>query len=69
MKALILAAGYATRLYPLTKEYPKPLLLVEDKPIIDYIVDKLERIEAISEIIVVTNSKFISCFKSWAKGL
>ncbi|MDD5730264.1 MAG: nucleotidyltransferase family protein [Candidatus Omnitrophica bacterium] len=65
MKALILAAGYATRLYPLTKEYPKPLLLVKDRPIIDYIVDKISEIEAIDEIIVVTNSKFILKFKAW----
>lgn len=69
MKALILAAGYATRLYPLTREYPKPLLLVKDRPIINYIVDKLEAIRAIDEIIVVTNSKFISRFRSWAKNL
>jgi glucose-1-phosphate thymidylyltransferase len=65
MKALILAAGYATRLYPLTKEYPKPLLEVEHKPIIDYIVEKVNKIKAIDEIIVVTNSKFISRFKKW----
>jgi len=69
MKALILAAGYATRLYPLTKEYPKPLLLVDKSPIIDYIVDKLDRVADIDEIIVVTNSKFISRFRKWAKGL
>jgi glucose-1-phosphate thymidylyltransferase len=65
MKALILAAGYATRLYPLTKEYPKPLLKVKDKPIIDYIVDKLDRIKEIDEIIVITNTKFISRFRKW----
>jgi len=69
MKALILAAGYATRLYPLTKEYPKPLLLVKDRPIINYIVDKLGKLGDIDEIIVVTNSKFISHFKKWAKGI
>lgn len=65
MKALILAAGYATRLYPLTKEYPKPLLLVGKKPIIDYIVAKLESIPELDEIVVVTNTKFISKFKKW----
>lgn len=69
MKALILAAGYATRLYPLTKEYPKPLLTVEEKPIIDFIIDKLKTIDEIGEIIVVTNSKFISRFKKWKAGL
>jgi glucose-1-phosphate thymidylyltransferase len=67
MKALILAAGYATRLYPLTKEYPKPLLRLNKKPIIDYIIDKLEDINDIDEIIVVTNSKFIFHFRRWAK--
>jgi len=69
MKALILAAGYATRLYPLTKRFPKPLLEVEGRPIIDYIIDKLRPIPLIDEIIVVTNSKFISYFKKWAKRL
>ena len=67
MKALILAAGYATRLYPLTIEYPKPLLTVRHKHIIDYIIDKLETIERIDEIIVVTNSKFIARFRSWRR--
>jgi glucose-1-phosphate thymidylyltransferase len=69
MKALILAAGYATRLYPLTKEYPKPLLKVNRKPIINYIVDKLEVLPEISEIIVITNSKFFPRFKSWSRKL
>ncbi len=69
MKALILAAGYATRLYPLTKEYPKPLLAIGHRPIIDYIIDKLKTIDEIDEIIVVTNSKFISRFRQWAKGI
>jgi len=65
MKALILAAGYATRLYPLTKQYPKPLLKLGSRPIIDYIIDKLKDLDKIDEIIVVTNSKFFSIFKKW----
>lgn len=69
MKALILAAGYATRLYPLTKKYPKPLLVVGKKPIIDYIIEKVSAIDAIDEIIVVTNSKFISAFRQWTHAL
>lgn len=69
MKALILAAGYATRLYPLTKEYPKPLLEVKNKPIIDHIIDKLRPVKSIDEIIVVTNSKFIGKFKEWKLGV
>ena len=67
MKALILAAGYATRLYPLTKEYPKPLLEVKGKPIINYIIDKLGTVSEIDEIFIVTNSKFIRIFQKWAK--
>lgn len=69
MKALILAAGYATRLYPLTKEYPKPLLAIGKRHMIDYIVDKLEGLDCIDEIMVVTNSKFISKFRKWAASL
>lgn len=69
MKALILAAGYATRLYPITKEFPKPLLEVGKRPIIDYIIDKLCQIKEIDEIIVITNSRFFSHFKKWAKAL
>ncbi|MCX5694214.1 MAG: nucleotidyltransferase family protein [Candidatus Omnitrophica bacterium] len=67
MKALILAAGYATRLYPLTKKYPKPLLEVKGRPIINYIIDKLELADEINEIFIVTNSKFISDFRKWVK--
>ena len=69
MKALILAAGYATRLYPYTKNFPKPLLLVNKKPIIEYLTDKLETINGLSEILVVTNARFFSYFKKWAKKL
>ncbi len=69
MKALILAAGYATRLYPLTKDFPKPLLKVGNKPIINYIVDKLNLIPEVDEIIVITNNKFISIFRKWAGGI
>ena len=67
MKVLILAAGYATRLYPLTKNYPKPLLEVKGRAIIDHIVDKLKAISFLNEIYVVTNHKFIRLFRSWAK--
>ncbi len=69
MKALILAAGYATRLYPLTKEYPKPLLKVGGRPIINYIIDKLAAVSGIDEIYIVTNSKFIRIFRKWAKSV
>jgi len=69
MKALILAAGYATRLYPLTKEYPKPLLELNQRPIIDYIIDKLRAIRQIDEVFVISNSRFFSRFVEWSKGL
>lgn len=65
MDAIILAAGYATRLYPLTKDTPKPLLKVAGKPIIEHIIEKLEDIKSISRIYVITNDKFESHFNSW----
>ena len=65
MKALILAAGYAVRLYPLTKECPKPLLEIAHKSIIEYAIEQLSVIEEIDEIIIVTNSKFFPVFKKW----
>jgi glucose-1-phosphate thymidylyltransferase len=69
MKALVLAAGYATRLYPLTIEYPKPLLKVGDRPIVNYILEKLQRLDALDEIFLVTNTKFIGRFRQWAKEI
>lgn len=51
----------------MTKEYPKPLLEVSGRPILDYIIDKLKDVDEIDEIIIVTNSKFISCFREWKK--
>ncbi len=62
MKALILAAGYATRLYPLTLNHPKPLLKVGGKTIVEHIVEKLENVSEINEIFIVTNNKFYSHF-------
>lgn len=67
MKCLILAAGYATRLYPLTENFPKPLLKVFNKPIMDWLVDDLEKTEKIDEIYVVSNHKFIDFFEEWKK--
>ncbi len=68
MKALVLAAGYATRLYPLTKECPKSLLPIKGKPIIDYIIDKIETADNIDEIFVITNGKFLSHFEIWRES-
>ncbi len=67
MKTLILAAGYATRLYPLTKHWPKPLLVVKEKPIINYIIEKVDILDKNNEIIVITNEKFFDQFSYWAE--
>lgn len=68
MKALILAAGYATRLYPLTREYPKSLLKVKGGPVIDHIIEQLAPVDKIDELIVITNDKFFRQFKAWQAG-
>lgn len=65
MKAIILAAGYATRLYPLTKNQPKPLLKVGNKPILDSIVEKMVAVDELDEIFIVTNDKFYEHFENW----
>src|ERR1044071_3139657 len=66
MKVLILAAGYATRLYPLTLTTPKPLLPVAGKPMVEYVLDNLSPIAGIDRIYVVTNAKFAAHFQKWA---
>ena len=67
MNALILAAGYATRLYPLTLNKPKPLLVVGGKPIIEWVVDSLVDVPNLETIYVVTNDKFASDFQAWSE--
>lgn len=66
MKVLILAAGYATRLYPLTLTQPKPLLDVAGQPMIDYVLDNIAPIGGIDRVYVVTNAKFAAQFQQWA---
>ncbi len=66
MKAIILAAGYATRLYPLTENMPKALLPVGGKTIIDHLMDKLMRIPEIDEIHIVSNHRFFETLTDWA---
>ncbi|MEY2427266.1 MAG: glucose-phosphate thymidylyltransferase [Verrucomicrobiota bacterium] len=66
MKVIILAAGYATRLYPLTLTQPKPLLPVAGKPMIEHVLDNLAGIDGLDRIYVVTNSKFAAAFRKWA---
>lgn len=66
MKCLILAAGYATRLYPLTENFPKPLLEVGGKPILDWLTEDLDATGRIERYFVVTNHKFAPVFERWA---
>jgi glucose-1-phosphate thymidylyltransferase len=67
MNALILAAGYATRLYPLTFDKAKPLLVVGGKPIIEWVVDNLVGVPDLEAIYVVTNDKFAADFEAWSE--
>ena len=67
MKCLILAAGYATRLYPLTENFPKPLLTVGDKTILDWLVDDIDTAGAVDEYVVISNHKYAHHFDAWAK--
>ncbi len=68
MKVLLLAAGYATRLYPLTLNQPKPLLDVAGRPVIEFIVDIIEPLKEVDEIFIVTNQKFHKHFEKWNEG-
>lgn len=66
MKCLILAAGYATRLYPLTENFPKPLLKVGDKTILDWLIDDIKGSGIVDEFVVISNHKFAPIFEKWA---
>ncbi len=66
MKIIILAAGYATRLYPLTLTRPKPLLPVAGKPMVEHVLDNLAPIPGIRRVYVVTNAKFAGQFQQWS---
>jgi glucose-1-phosphate thymidylyltransferase len=66
MKALILAAGYATRLYPLTENVPKHLLPVGGRPMVDHVLDRIREVDEVEEIHLVTNAKFAQAFQDWA---
>lgn len=68
MKCLILAAGYATRLYPLTENFPKPLLKVGNKTILDWLVDDIDTAGEIDEYVVISNSKYAHHFEDWANS-
>ncbi len=67
MKALVLAAGYATRLRPLTDTIPKPLLPVGGRPMVDWILDRIAE-TSVDEVHLVTNARFTDDFERWAEG-
>ena len=68
MKHVILAAGYATRLYPVTENYPKPLLEVGGVPILDRIVKDVDTINDVDRHLIVCNHKYFPHFEKWAAG-
>ena len=65
MKCIILAAGYATRMYPLTEHTPKSLLPVAGRPVIDYIMEQIETLDEVDVVYVVTNRRFVGQFGDW----
>ena len=67
MKCLILAAGYATRMYPLTENFPKPLLKVQGKTILDWLIGDIDTLGVVDEYVVISNHKFAHHFDAWAK--
>ena len=67
MTTVILAAGYATRMYPLTENFPKPLLEVGGKTVLDRLMEDIDRIDAIKRHVVVSNSRYLPHFKEWAE--
>ncbi len=66
MKCVILAAGYATRLYPLTENFPKPLLEVQGKTILDWLLEDIDSSGCVDQYIVISNHKFVEHFQKWA---
>ncbi len=66
MRVLIIAAGYATRLYPLTRDFPKPLLEVGGQTILDHLVDQIREIGGVEQVHLVTNHRFVGHFDKWA---
>ena len=70
MKCILLCAGYATRLFPLTENYPKALLEIgEGTPLLNYTIEEINHLEEIEEIYLVTNDRFYQAFKDWAEQL
>ena len=69
MKAYLLAAGYATRMYPLTRDRPKPLLEVAGAPILSHILDRILALDDVSEVVVIGNDRFAADLEAWAASL
>ena len=65
---VVLAAGYATRMYPLTENFPKPLLEIKGKAILDHLLEDIDAIDDVTAHVVVTNHKFIGFFREWKKN-
>ncbi|MBI2144043.1 nucleotidyltransferase family protein [Candidatus Woesearchaeota archaeon] len=68
MKAIITAAGYASRLWPLTKDIPKPLIEVKGKPIVEHILNRIAEVPDVDEVFIVTNAKFLPLFENWLQA-
>ncbi|MDD2627582.1 MAG: nucleotidyltransferase family protein [Clostridia bacterium] len=68
MKCILLCAGYATRLFPLTENFPKMLLDIGGRPLLDYTVDQVNTIDEIDEIYAVTNNRYAKHIEEWAKS-
>jgi len=66
VKAYVLAAGYATRMYPLTRDVPKALLEVGGRPILSHLMERLRRLEGLTDVVIVTNDRFYEHFRAWA---
>ena len=67
MKTIVIAAGYATRLGELTKNFPKPLLKIGDDSILGRMLDDIDRIPDIDEHVIISNHRFASIFEKWKK--
>jgi len=65
MICIVLAAGYATRLYPLTENFPKPLLMVKGKTILDWLLDDIDESKAINQYVVISNHRYQKHFQEW----
>jgi len=66
MKCILLCAGYATRLFPLTENFPKALLQIGNKPLLDYILEEVNTIDEVDEVFVITNDRYYKHFEKWA---